>query len=89
MCPRSPALTVCHPEYRSDRVYPSGDVYSYPTAVPEPSQTEPRRRSYGSSQEPTSNGGSPPTGAGAGAGAGAGDEEHQLYQNYNQVRSSV
>ncbi|KAF0306501.1 CSC1-like protein 2 [Amphibalanus amphitrite] len=62
------------------RVRDTGDVYSYPTAA----ETETgRRRSYGSNQEPASNGSTPPTGA------GAGDEEHQLYQNYNQVRRQI
>ncbi|XP_043231970.1 calcium permeable stress-gated cation channel 1-like isoform X2 [Amphibalanus amphitrite] len=58
------------------RVRDTGDVYSYPTAAAETETV--RRRSYGSNQEPASNGSTPPTGA------GAGDEEHQLYQNYNQ-----
>ena len=44
-----------------------------------------RRRSYGSNQDPASNGGTPPAGPAVGNGTAPPAEEHQLYQNYNQV----
>ena len=65
-----------------------GDVYSYPTVGADSGRSPPevRRRSYGSNQDPASNGGTPPTGPAVGNGTAPPAEEHQLYQNYNQVR---